>query len=311
MSDQNEDHGLTPEEEAALNAPDEDGAKTEVFNPDADPKAPDEIDETKTSNDVAVAGAATNAVDDAATGQADESSKPADQPVAEQPDTPAAKQEVTAPAPVLVVAAPEDAKAQLDAIAAKKSDLIDKFEAGEITTREYQNQLDSLNDQRSEIQSQVREANMAQKLNEQQVQNLWVADCTAFIGKNAEYADINGERHQALNAAIMTLAKMPQNRGISNQDALAKAHKMVKAMYGEEVVAKPTAAANPAKVAQPVVPKPAAPPNIGSVPAANMNDDTGGEFAAVDRLARSGNVLALEDAIENMTEAQRARYFKS
>lgn len=300
MSDQNEDHGLTPEEEAALNAPDEDGAKTEVFDPDADP-AP-----------------AVEAEPEAQPAAAEQEPTPAE-PVAEpepaptaepEPEPAPAKAEVSAPAPVLVVAAPEDAKAQLDAIAAKKSDLIDKFEAGEITTREYQNQLDSLNDQRSEIQSQVREANMAQKLNEQQVQNLWVADCTAFIGKNAEYADINGERHQALNAAIMTLAKMPQNRGISNQDALAKAHKMVKAMYGEEVAAKP-AATEPAKAKQPIVPKPAALPNIGSVPAANMNDDTGGEFAAVDRLARSGNVLALEDAIENMTEAQRARYFKS
>lgn len=299
MSDQNEDHGLTPEEEAALNAPDDDGAKTEVFDPDADP-APAVEAEPEPQPAAAQPEPA----------PAEPVAEPEPAPAAEAEPAPA-KAEVAAPAPVLVVAAPEDAKAQLDAIAAKKEEITDKFESGDITYKECQRELDALNEQHFEIKSQMREATMAQRMNEQQVQNLWVADCTSFIGKNAEYADISGERHQALNAAIMTLAKMPQNRGISNQDALAKAHKMVKAMYGEEVAAKPVAAATTTKVTQLVVPKPAALPNIGSVPAANMNDDTGGEFAAVDRLARSGNVLALEDAIENMTEAQRARYFKS
>jgi hypothetical protein len=298
----NEDHGLTPEEEAALNLKD-DEEENEHVDPDTDPETtgepqtdPDEADPAKVAANPEPAAA-----DPAPAAVAEPEPEAAPEPAAAEP-----KPVATAPAPVLTVTAPEDAQAKLDKIAADKEALVDKFEAGEITTKDYQKQLDALNDQRADIQHQVREADLAQKLNAQQIQNQWVADCTAFLAANDDYKD---EKALAqLDHAVKFLASLPENRGMTNAVALQKAHAMVQAMNGK--VAMPAAKAEPAKVVQHKVPTPAAPPNIGSLPAAAMNDTNGGEFANLDRLAKT-DLAGYEAALEGMSEAQRVRYLKS
>lgn len=200
--------------------------------------------------------------------------------------------------------APDDAQARLAQIAADKGTLADKWEAGEITGKEYQIELDKLNDQQFDLKQAVRDANLAAKLSEQQIMNQWVADCNAFLGSHPEYAE-GSERRNLLDETIKALAGMPSNRGLSNVKALEKAHKIVNLELGELA---PAAAAPAGKtVTQHQVPKPATPPNIGNLPAAAMNDTTGGEFANLDRLAKS-DPIAYEEAFEKLTAAQRARY---
>lgn len=196
---------------------------------------------------------------------------------------------------------------KLAQIAVDKGALADKWEAGDITGKEYQIELDKLNDAQFDIKQQVREAELARKLTEQQIQNAWVVDCNAFLAAHPEYADVNSERHKLLNETIMAIARMPSNQGLSNDKALAKAHRMVQVELGEAVAA--PAANKPA--GQQKVPKPAAPPNIANAPAATMNDASGGEFAAIDRISKSGDVDAYEAALDKMTDAQRDRYLRA
>lgn len=301
----NEDHDLTAEEEAALKLP-EDPDEHKIVDPDADPEA---TAQPAAADPEAAAAAAPAADPQPAPAPAAAEPAPAADPQPEPAPAPAAEPQAVAaaPAPVLAVQAPEDAKAQLDKIAADKGALVDRFEAGEITTKEYQTQLDALNDQRAEIQHQVREADLARRLNEQQITNAWIADCNRFIGAHDEYKDeaLLGQ----LDMAIKLIAAQPENRGLANTAALGKAHQMVMAMNGKVVA--PAAKTEPGKVVQHKVPVPDAPPNIGNLPAASMNDATGGEFAPLETLRKSGDVDAYEDAVAKLSEAARARYFKS
>jgi hypothetical protein len=308
----NDDHGLTPEEEAALAYKGDAEEEKKIVDPDADP-------ETQAADADAAAPAADPAPaagDEPAAGAADADAAPA--PDAEPEPAPAAAAEpapqpqaAPAPAPILIVQAPADAKEQLDKIAADKAALIEKWETGEVTGKEYQTQLDALNDKQFDLKAQVREAELAQKMEEQRVQNQWVADCNAFLNSHPEYADKASERYKLLNESIMALASMPSNQGLSNEKALAKAHRMVQLEMGETPAPAATTQAPPAKVTQHKVPKPAAPLNIGTLPAADMNDTSGGEFASLNALQKSGDVEAYEAAVANLSEAQRARYLRA
>ncbi len=301
MSKHEEDvnDGLTDEERAALAIEDE--SEKEVFDPDAEPSLatePEAAPAAETEPAPAAEPEAAPAADPEPEAAPTPEAKP--EPVAEKP--------VAAPAPVFVANAPEDAKAKLEGIATQKTELAKKWEDGEVTGSEYQAELDKLNEQAFDIKLAVRESEMANRMQQQQIENLWKQDCDKFLAQNTEYAP-GSERLAALDASIRALAMLPTSNGMRNEDALAKAHNMVKSMYGE-AVATPAAQAKPA-AKQPVVPKPEIPPNIGNAPAAVMNDTTGGEFSSLTRLMQSGDVTAFETAFDNLTEAQQAKFLRS
>lgn len=234
---------------------------------------------------------------------------PAAQPAAEQPQEPVAVQPQSAP--ILIANAPEDAEAKLAEIATKKEALADQYEAGEITLKDMQKQVDALSEQALDIKMQVREAELAQKLEQQRLNNEWQAECNAFTRDHPEYKTGGPQYDEArtalLDASLRSIAMIPGQK-YTNAEALVKAHAMVKGAYGETVAAQaPQPAAKPKLVS---VPKPEAPPNIANLPAASMNDTNGGEFAALDRLAKS-DLDAYEEAMANLTDAQRARYLRA
>lgn len=305
------DDGLTDEERAALAAgegSDDDQAPTSEGEEDVN-EAEQQAEEAAEDQPTGEGKPDTDAV---ATAGADD----AQQAAAAEPEqtAPVAKAEPAAPqvaqAPILVAQAPEDAEAKLAEIASKKEALADQYEAGEITLKDMMKQADALSKEALDIEMARREAELAQKMEAQRVQNVWVQDCNNFLAAHAEYKD--AERLQQLDETIKALARIPSNAGMSNQDALAKAHRMVRAMNGEPVDDAPKAAAPaPAKVAPPQVKKPEIPPDIGKLPAAAMNDTTGGEFAALESLRKSGNVEAYEDALSSLSEAARARYLRA
>ena len=303
MSDQieNVDDELTEEEKAAL-AFDDSDEKTAVFDPDAVPDpaaepAPAAAEVDPDLPPVAEPEAAPEVPAAEATPEPEAKPEPAKQEVA------------PTHAPILVVQAPEDAQAKLAEFAKKRDEVFQKFDDGEITNAEYNKQLADLNDERLGILLHIERANLAQQLESQRIQNQWVNDCNTFLAQHPEYSDQNSEHYKLLNETIMALATMPSNQGLANDKALAKAHRMVMAELGGTAPAA-AAPATPAKVVQHNVPKPPAPPNIGNLPAASMNDTTGGEFAALDRLGKSGDVEGYEAALDKLTDAQRARYLK-
>lgn len=310
MSDRidNVDDELTEEERAALEFDDAD-EKTAVFDPDAvpDPAA------------VAEPAPAAAEVDPDLPPVVEPDAVPA-VPEAEAAPEPEAKPEPAkqeaAPvhAPILIVQAPEDAQAKLAEIAAKRDEAFQKFDDGEITNAQYNKQLNELNDQQLDIKLQVERASMAAAMEEQRIQNEWVADCNKFVRDHPEYKHggekYNQDRFNLLNEIIRDMTKMPENFGIANEVALDKAHKRVMNVYGDSP-AEVVQAKTPGKVVQHNIPKPPAPPTLGNLPAASMNDDTGGEFASLERLGRSGDVDAYEAALEKLSEAQMARFLKA
>jgi hypothetical protein len=251
--------------------------------------------------------------------EAEPAPEPEPQPEAEPKPEPEPKVEVApveqprAPnAPILIATAPEDAQTKLAEIAKQKDELAQKCDDGLITMAQYQKDLDALNEQQFDIKSQLREAELAQKMEQQRIQNAWIADCNAFLNTHAEYKEgsptFDEERRNLLDAALMSLAKIPANQGMDNNAALAKAHKMVKGAYGEVDVAAPAPQPKPA---QPKVPQPAAMPDIGKLPVAQMNDTSGGEFAALEALRKSGDVERYEAALDALSDAAKARYLRT
>lgn len=299
----NLDDDLTDEEREALAY--QEPEETHV-DPNADPAAdPEAAPAADPTPDPAADPAA---VDPAAATVADAAAQPA---AAAEPVQPAAAEEpqaATAPAPILIAEAPADAKAQLDKIAADKAALLDQYESGEITAKELHTKTDALNEQQFEIKQQVREAELARRLNEQRNNNEWASNVNSFLSAHAdEYlGDANKDRWTALDHAVKYLNTLPENQGITGPAMLTKAHAFVEALHGKHANAKP---APGQKTEQPKVPRPDIPPtNIGKLPAADANDTSGGEFAAIDALAKSGDVEAYEDTVARLTPAQHARY---
>lgn len=278
------------------------GGATDV-NED-EPQAEDAADDAQAEDE------SEPAADPVAAAGADDAQPAVDaEPVAEAtPEAQPAAAEVKQPqsAPILVLAAPEDADAKLADIATKKAELTQQWEDGIVTGKEYQTELDALNDQQFEIRAAVREANMAAEMENQRINREWTASCERFLNANPAYRD---EKRQALlSDYIKALANVSSNATLTNEQALAKAHRMVQVDLGEEVTAAP--AAQPAKVTQHKVPKPEVPPNIGNLPAAGMQDTGGGEFASLDRL-QSTDPIAYEDKLMSMSQVQRDRYLRA
>lgn len=294
---------LTDEEREALTLEDGD----DDANADANQGA-DEADaqaDAQDGDDGAAADADAAPVDADAADAADADPAPAADvaahAAAEQPKEPAPS------APLLVIEAPADAQEKLAAIAALKEEIAQKFDDGEITAKEFQKQLDAQNKAERDIEMKLHAVEMAQTMESQRQQRTWEMDCDSFIAKHPEYADPKSREYALLNEAVMTIARMPVNQGLSNKAALEKAHRIAQVELAAEA---PAAAPAPAgKQAPAKIPRQPAPPNIGNLPQAVIPDASAGEFAHLDRLMK--NPDAYEDALAKLSAAQRDRYLRA
>jgi hypothetical protein len=215
----------------------------------------------------------------------------------------AAEQPALAPkqtAPILVAEPPADAEEKLADIASKKEALLTQFDDGDITAKEYQQQVDALGKQEREIEFAKHEYEMAQKMELQRQKNDWDEQCATFLDGHKEYSDPN--RFELLNDTIKAIAAMPRNRDLTGPQILDKAHRMVLADLGETL----PAPAQPAGKKAPAA-KPNLPPNLAKVPAADTTDTAGNPFAALDRL-QATDPEAYEEALFKLPEAERNRY---
>lgn len=273
------DDGLTDEERAALNEPDD---TTTLADPgEGEPNGQEEATQPP-AGDPAADGQAAEAAAAAAT-----------KPAAEQPAEAGAQ-----PAPLLVPTLPQDAEARLTEIGTKKEALLEQFDNGDITAREYQKQLDALNKDERQLEYQINEAKLAEKLNLQQQQNDWQATCNRFVDDHPIYKN-NQRLYNALDAEVRTLAQKPETANWTGQKFLDEAHKNLKEAFGFQEAA-PTGK-------KPAAPRPDLPPNLAKVPAADVEDTNGGKFAVLDRLL-STDPIAYEEALAKLPEAERNAY---
>ena len=274
------DDGLTAEERAALT--EEVGDEHTTAHMDEPEQQEAKTDEPKQEEEAPVTAAA---ADD---------TKPADEPA---DDAPAAEPQ---PQPILVATAPEGAEARLTEISTEKDALLEKFDNGDLTAREYQKELDKLNKQEREVEYELREAKLAEKLNTQRQQNEWVQTCNAFVAEHAIYKD-NPRLYRALDAEVRELAAKDETKNWTGQRFLQEAHKNLQAAFGFKDAAKP--AAQPKRDIN-------LPPNLAKVPAADVEDTGGGRFAVLDRMAQN-DPLGYEEALSKMSNADREAYLAS
>ena len=216
-------------------------------------------------------------------------------------------QGLEASAPILVVNAPEDAEAKLTGIATKKDELLAKFDDGDITTKEYQAELDTLNKQEREIEWGVEKAKLAAEMEAQRQANDWKATVDSFIRDNPRYSpEKSPSMYQLLDIEVRRVAGLDEFKNrtdpAAGREILAKANENIAKDLGFEARAntsKPRAGA-----------KPNLPPNLANVPAADQNDTQGGKYAVLDRMA-SSDPLAYEEALMKLPEAERNAYLAS
>lgn len=289
------DDGLTDEERAALSSDDDLADSGDDTNEKAAQSA-DEADPDEQAEQEAAAAAEAEAAKQAAEAAAADA-KPGE---AEQP---AAKAEPTSQqqAPILVAQAPEDAEARLTEISAKKDELLEKFDNGDVTAREYQKELDALNKQERTIEADLFEARMAQKLETQRLQNEWNATCAAFVDANPVYKD-NQRLYRALDAEVRELASKPETSNWSGQKFLEEAHKALAKDFNLPTAGK--------SAPPPVAPRRDLPPNLAKVPSAEVEDTSGGRYAVLDRMAAS-DPLGYEEALAKMSDAERNAYLSA
>lgn len=298
------DDGLTDEERAALNEPDdEEGAADGGDNNDNLGGEDNAAQNDSAGDDGGAAGEddAAAAADDAGAGGDAETGEAA----AGQPEGTA-----TESAPILIVQPPADAEAKLADIAKSKEELMSKFDDGDITAKEYQQQLDTLNKQERDIEFDLREAKLAEKMESQRQANEWQSTVSQFISENPRYnAKTSPRMYQLLDLEVRRVATSDEFKtrtdSAAGREILLKAHENIAKDLGFEAAPKQ----------KDTTPKPKGksqelPPSLHQVPAADVSETNGGKYAVLDRLA-STDPIGYEEALMKLPESERNAYLAS
>jgi len=312
--------GLTDAEREALNEDDGANDKTtlgESLNEDGTVKAGEESATSGTEGEsgdaaaAAAAAAAGNTDDAAAAAAADEAAKVDNTPVVAEP---------AKPLPVLVAEAPANADADLKAISEKKGTLLEQFDNGDITAKEYQSQLDGLNREERAIERAVEKAQTAAEMNQQQEKNSWLGQVNKFTTTTHPEYRTSKSRWMALDTFVKEIAQDPANANLTGGEILSKAHAMVEADLGVAPAKKDPAPELDPKTGKPRVDDKAGKPlkgakinppqTLAKVPAADQNEQIDNRWAALDRLAET-DPEAQEEALFKMSAADRDAYLAS
>jgi hypothetical protein len=201
--------------------------------------------------------------------------------------------------PLLAADAPEDAAEQLEAIAKQKEELVQKFDDGELTAKEYQLELDKLAKQEREIEQAQFKAKLAQEMAEQQQRNAWLATVNQFLSEHAEYRQYP-LRYKALDLAVRELAAQEENQGLSGREILEKAHEQIVEQFG---LARAEEKPEGKKRRKPIE----APPTLANVPAASATETEDGRWAKLDRLMET-DPERYERELAKLSDADRDAY---
>ncbi|ACR15040.1 hypothetical protein BcepIL02_gp47 [Burkholderia phage BcepIL02] len=312
--------GLTDEERAALQ--EDDGADDATTLGDSLRAHESANSGTKTDDDddANKGGDDGKKADDAATGKTDDDAAAAAAAAADD----AGKKGDEAPAaakptivPLLVAEAPADADAKLKEIGEKKVTLVEQFDNGDITAKEYQTQLDALNKDERALERAIDKATTATEMRQQQEMNAWLGQVNDFTSKTHPEYGKSRVRWTALDTFVKEIAAKPENANLDGSEILRQAHEMVVADLGE---AAPVKGANDGKKDEgkkddkPGKPLKGAkiepPPHLAKVPAADNQDVESGRWAALDRLQET-DPIAHEEQMMKMSAADRDAYLAS
>lgn len=215
-------------------------------------------------------------------------------------------------APPLRAQAPDNAAELLEGLNQQQEALAAKFDDGDITAKEYREELERLAAQREEIRWTQRKAELSAEMLDNAKREAWNKEVNEFMtsGPGAAIARSQGQM-VAFDNIVRQVTADPANQSLSDRAQLHKAFRLYKEdmqrTYGVDLDAGATQtqqqAQKPAAERQPR----AVVPTLANVPASEPETLEQGKFTALDRLAAT-DPLAFEKAISRMTEAERAQF---
>jgi hypothetical protein len=296
---------LTEEQKALLTEEELEGLMEDEDGDDDDAEGDDEDVSVTGLNDGEAQGEQPDDGDDAQPDAADESQADAsaqaqaeDQTTATQPVS-AANTSERPPNWIL----PEDHKQQKDAIEQQRDELARKFDDGDLTAEEYRSEAKSL-DQRFEV---LREQELLAKVREQTAKDGWRDTVDVFLTEKPQYRDpalqaLLDQEVRELQASAVN----PLKRSIL-EEADQRLTARLAVAFGVKTAATPTPTPkNPTKK----VVRDDPPPSLRNVPAADVDDTDGGEFAYLDRLQNSDSVK-YEAELSKLSPEMLDRYMQS
>lgn len=190
-------------------------------------------------------------------------------------------------APILLAEAPEDAETKLADIASKKAALGDKFDDGDLTSKEYQAQLDDLNKEERALERAIDKAQIAQDLENQRITNERMVEINTFLKEVEIPHDPKNLRFRVLDAAVRDVANDEANVNLSAREVMQKAYDMCIEEGALVAKTKAPAATEGKKPDVPVKQKAPinAPPSLANLPASEINNTDDNRFAYLNRIA--------------------------
>lgn len=293
MTDETILDGLTDEEREAM----EELKAMEAAATDDDPEVDD--DELEAADKEAETDEAEGeqddeaAADDGEGGESDDDTGDADSDDGDRPE---------APAPLLVAEAPEDAEERLSKISDEKAKLVEQFDDGELTAKEYQQQLDALNKEERQVELALHKAQIAADMEEQRLANEREAAINAFLKEVDIPRDPTNLRFATLDAAVRLVASDESNADLSAREILQKAYGMC--------VEQGTLAPKQQEPAKQRTARKAvnAPKTLANMPAADITDTDDNRFAHINRIK---DPEAREAAFMRLSPAEQEAYLAS
>ncbi len=190
---------------------------------------------------------------------------------------------------------------QIDALEKKKDELDAKWDDGELTGTEFRAEIRKIDTQLDALKEQRMAANIGKANALAHYKDVTVPE---FFKEHAEYAP-GSVLYSMLDVEVRRLQATAQNP--LNPAILERAHQNLTEQVSKAYGVKPgaqnkQAGTKPAAAAREVV------PTLGTVPAADTNDDTDdGEFAWLDRLANK-DVEQYEQELAKLPDEKRERY---
>lgn len=242
------------------------------------------------------------AEDDASDAEGDEDDAQADKEnagEAEEEEEKTARREEQH-APLLTADAPEGADEKLKEISEQKNKLVEQFDDGDLTAREYQSELDKLAKAEREIELALHKSQIAAEMQEQQAKNAWLSTVNTFLDENPEYRE-KKRLYAMLDIEVRDIAADEANAGMSGRDILEKAHQNIADELG--ILAQQPAGKQKPKGKRAID----APPTLARVPAAEHTDVDNGRWAQLDRLMER-DPERYEAEIAKLSDADREAY---
>lgn len=193
----------------------------------------------------------------------------------------------------------ESRKTRLAELESEIDKLSNQFDEGDITSKEYREQLNKLQTELREIEKKTLLYQAKSEAAAERAKADWEKAQADFFGKpeNKRFSE-DENLLLALNNQVMKLAK-GEMANATGPEILEKARANVARSFGIAAPAKEDKGGRPARPARPQTL-----PDIGGLPAAAAERPQDGKFAYLDKL--SGE--ALEDAVDKLSKAEQEEW---